>query len=341
MGSLEDSLRALEEQRPAENLDEQWPIRTDLPLLLQAGIPEPLFIDPDRLLPEASRVLAVGPAESGKSLWAAWIASRLTREGLEVTYLSQENPLPEDVRRWGRLRPDYDRLHFYHGQSFDLAVPDHVDKITTIAAKSSLIVIDTLSAAWSGDENSNKEIAELDRIALGPLSRDGSTVLLLDHTGHPSQFVTRKGVSAARGASSKGQKVDTLLEFVPQGPSSFRIEPGKMRAGGVLPAPMSCQVVDTDDDGLDIQIDRNAPESRVMDCASRIVALVSGSEDPLPTKSVRAAVSGFGQEIVSQAIDLLLYEQPPRVRRYDGKTRKGQRAKLWAPAWKEEKLDVG
>jgi hypothetical protein len=48
-----------------------WPVRADLRSMLNGQMPEPEFLDPNRVIPAAAKVLAVGPAESGKSMWAA------------------------------------------------------------------------------------------------------------------------------------------------------------------------------------------------------------------------------------------------------------------------------
>jgi hypothetical protein len=100
-------------------------------------------------------------------LWALWIASKLTREGLEVAYFSEENPLEEDLRRLGRLAPTAPCLRFYHGQSIDLADSEHFERIHEAVVGCVLVVFDTLSACWSGDENDNAAIAKLDRDRAG------------------------------------------------------------------------------------------------------------------------------------------------------------------------------
>jgi hypothetical protein len=274
-------------------------------------VPKPLFVDSHGLLPEATRVWAVGPAESGKSIYAANEAADLTREGLEVAYFSEENPISEDVRRLGRLRPDFDRLRFYHGQAIDLGDPTCVAELLRETFACSIVIFDTLSACWSGDENDNAAIGELDREALVPFTRQGATVVVLDHSGHPVPFTRRKGVHAARGASAKGQKADVVLEFVAQGPGVFRIEPGKMRVGGHCPPPVTCTVVDTDDDGLSIEFAENAGDPAIADVADELVAAI-GDAGELSTKALKLAVRRRG-ETVLEAMAVLRNEDPSRV----------------------------
>jgi hypothetical protein len=85
----------------------------DFPTLLADGIPEPDYLDAPYLL-RGARVWAFGPAESCKTLYFEWVAAHLTRQGKTVVFISAENPLSTDVDRIGRLRPDFERLRFYH-----------------------------------------------------------------------------------------------------------------------------------------------------------------------------------------------------------------------------------
>jgi hypothetical protein len=306
-------------------------VQANLGELLRNGVPRPLFVDRHGLIPEASRVWAVGPAGSGKSIWAANEASDLTREGLEVAVFSEENPLAEEVRRYGRFQPDLDRLHLYHGQGIDLADATCVAEMLRETAKCSVVIFDTLSACWSGDENDNAAIGELDREAFVAFTRQGAAVVVLDHSGHPVAFVNRKGVHAARGASAKGQKADVVLEFVTQAPGVFRIEPGKMRVGGHCPPPVTCTVIDTDDDGLEVIFAENAADLRTTECADVIVRTVHAAGMSMTSTEVRAALksAGYGTGTTSEAMRLLREEPEPRVRVARGKARTGQTALLW------------
>lgn len=118
-----------------------------------------------------------------------------------------------------------------------------------------LVLLDTLTAVWTGDEEDNHEIATFDREIMARLVREtGASVLVLDHTGHPQRFVRRQGVSAPREASSKGQKTDAMLEFRAQGPAEFTIVHGKNRMGGHKEPERRFRVVDTEDGGLDIEM---------------------------------------------------------------------------------------
>lgn len=125
-------------------------------------------------------------------------------------------------------------------------------RLPNVASGAQLVILDTLTAVWPEDEESNAAIAAFDREVLQRLVRETRcSVIVLDHTGHLQPKATRKGVSAARGASSKGQKADVVLTFkVKKG--RFVIEHGKNRFGGRTEPPCQFRVVDTDDGGLDI-----------------------------------------------------------------------------------------
>jgi hypothetical protein len=175
-------------------------------------------------IPKGRRVWGFGAASSAKSMWAAWAAARLSRDSHKVVYISEENPLDEDHRRLHRLRPDPDYFTFISNSGIDLALADHAAALIEVSKDAVLIVLDTLSAVWSGKEDDNRAVADLDLAVLKPLVGHGASVLVLHHTGHPQAFVSRKGVSAGRGASSMGQKADVTLNFAAKGNSEFTIE---------------------------------------------------------------------------------------------------------------------
>jgi hypothetical protein len=115
-------------------------------------------------------------------------------------------------------------------------------------------------ATWFGDEDSNAEIGAFDRDVLKPLTVAGAAVLVLDHTGNPAPGRSkgkRTGVAAPRGASSKGQKADFLLEFTAAGDGAFAVERGKKR-GTHGRTPYVYRVLDRDDGTLELA---GAPES--------------------------------------------------------------------------------
>jgi AAA domain len=241
---------------------------------LLARDPEPCrYLNP--LLPERRRVWAFGASETAKSIWALWLMCRLTRDGRRVTYISQENPLDEEIRRLRRLKPDPAFLRFFHDAGLDLMLPDHVAALRSATEGADAVVLDTLTACWSGPEDDNGAIAAFDREVLMPITAAGATVLTLDHTGHPQAFVRRRGVNAGRGASAKGQKADVVLEFIAHAEHEFVIRVGKMRAGdGRRPPDALMRVVDTEDGGLDIESVPSAEDVKIVNFAEAVVEVI-------------------------------------------------------------------
>ncbi len=303
--------------------------------LERGGVPEPEYLDPPYLAAR-SRVWAPGPTDSGKSIWAAWRSCLLSRAGVRVVYISQENPADVEVRRWLRLRPDKENARVYHWQGFDLAQPAHVARLIEVAEGAGLVVIDTLTGCWTGDENDNAEIAAFDRTLAAIVEAIGATVLVLDHSGHDQPFVRRAGATAGRGASSKGQKADVVIEFRPQGEQGFTITHGKNRYGAKEPK-RAFRVVDTADGGLDVvATEVGADETERIEAAAEtmVAAILAAPEGFLITGDLRARTK-VAVDTQTAAMNKLRAEDPPRVVWASEKiTRNGKpvRADVWRPA---------
>ena len=302
--------------------------------IIARGIPEIEYVS-EPYLPARKRIWGVGAAEAGKSIWAASKASELTRAGLIVVYISQENGLEEEIRRFVRLRPDFSNLRLYVDQGLDLALADHVAALIEVSGGAALDVIDTLSACWSGDEDSNAAITALDRDVLLPLIREtGTSPLVLDHTGNPQPFVRRRGVSAPRGASAKGQKADFLLEFRATGDRELQIAHAKAR--GARKEPLcTFQVVDGEDGALDVVEIETPADAKTLALADDLVEAISEA-GALTTKALREAAKKLqaGVRLQNAAIELLEAEDPPRVAvaREKIETESGPRdARVWRP----------
>jgi hypothetical protein len=203
-----------------------------------------------------------------------------------------------------------------------------------------VLVLDTLSACWSGDEASNAEVAALDREVFAPLVRlTGATVVVIHHTGHPQAFVNRGGVGAGRGASAMGQKADVVLVFKAAGPHEFTIEQAKNRTPGGVKAPKArFRVVDTEDGGLDVVPEGTALDPRVAECADAAVEILGTSADRPSTNGLKEALRArsFGGSTIDPALDALRAEDPPRVVQVDGTVvgadGKRRRGRPWALA---------
>ncbi|MHB8469998.1 MAG: bifunctional DNA primase/polymerase [Gaiellaceae bacterium] len=332
---LERIAHSIASKAPAETAEPFVLVPVDWPLVIAQGVPTLEYVSsPD--LPARKRIWVPGPAESGKSIWAAWQATVLTRAGYTVVYFSQENGLEEELRRFMRLRPNFEKLRLYIDQGLDLQLPEHTAAVIEVSQGAALVVFDTLSACWSGDEDSNKEIAAFDRDTLQPIVRTtGASTVTLDHTGNPQPFARRKGVSAPRGASAKGQKTDFLLEFRATGDAEFTIEQGKARGTRKQP-PRTFRVIDLDDGGLDVIEVENSAGEKAATLADQLVDVILEAGE-LATKKLREAAKALqaGVDLQNAAMTLLENENPARVTvAWDViETNKGrQRARVWRPA---------
>jgi hypothetical protein len=287
-------------------------------------------------IPKRARIEVVGDAFAGKSLWALDTACMLTREGVDVVYISAENPLAEDARRLDRLHPDWSRLRFFSQPGIELSDHEHITELLRVAEGAGLCVLDTRAAVWSGDEDSAAAIAAWDRDVALPLVQAGTTTLVLDHTGHPQAGVARRGVHAGRGSSAKAQRADVILELRSLGASMFGIRHAKARLGGELEPDRTFRIVDLDDGGLGIEpVDTAAAAfATIANVADKIVAIIAQAPDGLTTRRLREAVKGIaGRELVDEALATLEDEKPLRVRASKSliPTRGGRQ---WAKVWK-------
>jgi hypothetical protein len=213
----------------------------------------------------------------------------------------------------------------------DLADPAHVAAVIHQAEGAGMVVFDTLTACWSGDENDNAAIAALDRQALKPIvDQTGASVVVVDHTGHPQAFVQRKGIGAARGASAKGQKADVVLELRPKGDGRFLIHHAKNRTGGGRREPdRVLEVVDAEHGGLVVLPTNEGANPRVAEMAEAMVEAIQGVGS-LTTKALRQAVRGAGGKgLQDEAMELLRTEEPRRLEVRDEITASGQHGKVW------------
>jgi hypothetical protein len=297
------------------------------------GVPQLDYLD-EPFLPCRKRIWAAGPTESGKSIWAAYKARQITLRGGLVIYVSQENGLEEEARRFLRLRPDFDLLHVYVDQGLDLTLSAHRDALFTASEGAALVVLDTYSACWGGDEDSNRALADFDRDVMKPMVTGGPSLLVLDHTGNPQPHTRRRGVNAPRGASSKGQKCDFLLEFRTVGDDAFQVTRAKKRGTHGNEA-RRYTVIDGADDTLDLS-ESEVTDEKAADLADGLVEVIH-ARYPISTGQLRdAAADEFnaGTTVIGEALRLLKEERPPRVVCADEviETEGGrQSAKAWRP----------
>jgi hypothetical protein len=296
----------------------------DWQAMLRDGVPPVDYLDPPYFV-KAARTWGWGPSGTAKSIFAMWKAAALTRSGHKVVYISEENPLVEDIRRLGRLNPDPDLMVVYHRQNVDLMRPECVREVLRISEGAAMTVFDSWTDCWQGDENDNRAVQQFDATVLKKLQDLGVAPFVIHHTGHPSMFGARKGVNAGRGASSLGQKADVVLAFsagMAGEIQTFKLSYPKGRVGGEAPPEQLFRVVDTEGGGLDILPEGSVQEIEDVAAVEDIVQAIMGSDaGELTTTEVRHLAGGRGR--AERVLDLLRVD--PRLDVVDGPRNK----KLW------------
>lgn len=298
------------------------------------GVPEPEYLL-EPWVPVGHRILVTGESFAGKSMWAMWVAATLSREGRKVAYFSQENPELVDLRRLERLNPDPENFIFYFDQGLDLASREHSGELLRACKGIDLVVLDTLTAVWSGDENDNGEMKDLiDRRIVKELMRGGSAVMILDHTGNP-QMVRRGGVNTSRGASAKTQAVDSNLVLKTK-PKGFLLTETKNRCGRPNAEPKQFEITDLEDGSLDIvEVAVEASTEKQETCADDIVAILRDEGVPMSENAIREklATAEYGRRTQVAAFAQLRAEDPPRAvcerGGYDKAGRKSKTVNSW------------
>lgn len=204
-------------QRPA-------PVDPPAPALMSKFIDWDEFWSKDRTEVEwlHDEVLARGRGHSiyakhgtGKSLFSLWVSVEMVKAGHVVIYADwemSEDDLYERLSDMGhgpgtdlsRLRylmlPDLAPLNTHQGAQQMGSLVD--DAMLSWPEKDVAVVIDTISRAVEGEENSNDTIQGFYRHTGLELKRRGVTWVRLDHAGHDGEH--------ARGASAKGDDVDVV-----------------------------------------------------------------------------------------------------------------------------------
>jgi hypothetical protein len=305
----------------------------DWQTLLRDGVPAVAYIA-EPYLPKGARIWIWGATGTVKSLWCLWQAAKLSREGVRVSYFSEENPVQEDLRRLARLQPDPSNFRMFQRTGMDLVDPAWRAALLQATKGDAICFLDSWTDLWSGEEKENREVQQFDANVLKPLQAQGVTPVVVHHTGHRQQFSDRGGATAGRGASALGQKADVTLEFKDAGDGRFVIVYGKCRIGGIH-QPLRCfQVQDTDDGRVEI-LDAAPPgELAAEQLAEKMVeAILTATKGMLTTTELKAAVGGSHKY---HPAALALLEDESRVRCDVEKVRTADNrlrgAKVWRPA---------
>ena len=212
--------------------------------LLTNGAPDPEWlIEP--FLPAGRLVSIVAAAKAGKSLFLLEAALALAtgkrfldqRSGdpkrvLYLDYEMTENDLAERLEDMGYGENDHsaltDSFAYYLSPNLPaLNTPTGATQLLTLVEhhRPDLLIVDTLSRVFDGDENASETFLELYRLVWLPLKAGGITVVRADHSGHND---TARG----RGSSAKGDDVDVAWTLKPTD-NGVKLERGNSRVSWV------------------------------------------------------------------------------------------------------------
>ena len=183
--------------------------RVDLTQLIRDGIPEPTFIPGGApWLLAAKRYLIPAPAGTGKSLAGLVVAVNVVKHGGRVIILDVENGSEEYARRYASILTARDRdgsltaacqeRLSYHAWP-TLRLDWTAEEWSAAVTGADLVIFDSSRMMLSSvglDEDSNNDYASFVSAILMPISRAGTTTIVLDNTGHMEK-------DRARGASTK------------------------------------------------------------------------------------------------------------------------------------------
>lgn len=193
--------------------------------------PDDWLIEP--ILPRGRGVAIWSKAKLGKSLLLLDIAAAAAagrsvlgypaREPLDIVYIDYEMTNDDVQDRLDALGygPDDDlsHLHYYQHPSLpplDTAAGGHALMGLVNRHNAAVVVIDTMTRAVTGEENSADPVRRFYRHTGTPLKAAGVALIRLDHAGHDA-------AGHARGTSAKQDDVDVIFQLVPNRGDRWRL----------------------------------------------------------------------------------------------------------------------
>lgn len=185
-------------------------LTTDLATMMRNGVPDPDWLIGQVLYEEQSH-LVFGAPSSGKSWLALHWAAVVIRRKQHVLYLDEENRARRTVYRLNALGVDPDLVeeyfHYVDGPGFTLD-DESYGRLQTLVKEydPTLVVFDTMISFLSLiglSENDSTDVSGWFGRFVDPLTRQGRTAVVLDHTGHEGTH--------PRGSSAKVGKPDVVI----------------------------------------------------------------------------------------------------------------------------------
>jgi hypothetical protein len=305
----------------------------DWPALIRDGVPPVEYLH-HPYFPRGARIWTWGGTGTAKSIYCAWVASKLSRQGIRVSSFSEENPLVEDLRRLALLDPDPAFFRFFYRQGMDLQDPAWADVLIRTTQGDDAVFLDSWTDLWHGDEGDNRAVQSFDANVLNASRPRVSRPSPFTTPATGTCSVTGRAPTAGRGASSLGQKADVTLEFKSEADGAFTIVYSKSRIGGEHQPDRTFRVVDTDEGALDVVEVPSAATRAVDELAEKMAqAILTASRGFLTTTEVRAAAGGSRdrqtEALTRLEVDDRLQVTVEKVTTTDGKLRD---SKVWRPS---------
>lgn len=261
------------------------------------------------LIAAGQSVAVYSPAKTGKSLLALEIAAAVAtgratlgnppRPAVSVLYIDHENTRDDLRNRLEALGygPDDDlsRLHYSLLADWEPLDTDAGGQQLTAAATehgAALVILDTVSRAISGEENSADTFLALYRHTGRRLKRDGVAMLRLDHSG-------KDATRGQRGSSAKRDDVDAVWSLLARSENALTLSREASRTG-YGPSMLHLRrtgsplrhILDRADDAHEREVER-------------VVALLDHLDVPLDAGRPTAAkaIRNFGDSARNSTID--------------------------------------
>lgn len=192
--------------------------RVDLIGLIREGVPEPTYVPGcERWLRAGKRYLCPAPAGAGKSICWLTIAVSVVEAGGTVVVLDVENGADEYARRLEDILSGRDpaladacqrRLRYHEWPALSLSWT--AEDWAAAVAGADAVIFDSSRMALSAvglAENDADDYGKFAASLIMPLSRTGTTTIILDNTGHENK-------DRARGTIAKEDLNEVVYRLV-------------------------------------------------------------------------------------------------------------------------------
>lgn len=181
-----------------------------------------------------------------------WLNHKLVKGG-KVLYFDEENP--EDLifdrfRKLGMSTTDATKIRYINNQGIRL--DKMADELLEEALEwePTLIVLDSLAAVHSADENSSSAMRSLYNDAIKPLARNTDAAIFLIH--HVTKTDSNSSFKRSRGSGDIPASIDAGFDVREVGVSTLALAQFKSRRRQRSEHPLTVKIADTPDGGVEL-----------------------------------------------------------------------------------------